>query len=137
MQMEPTDLLNLPRCGTISGVQNAILHCKIDTVVQMFRWIYKWSLTQGLYKALHPLFLYPIEPEILTPEKPTFCTEPFRTYLKTRAIVRVPITDEAEEEIDLLEIFRKYITLRPKVSSCRRFFFFISQWEILQSAFDN
>ena len=36
MQREQTDLLNLPTCCTISGVQNFNLKCKIDTVIQLF-----------------------------------------------------------------------------------------------------
>ena len=62
MQKEPTDLLNLLRRGTILGVQNVTVYCKTGTVIQLFQWIYKWSLVQGLYKTLDPLFLYQIEP---------------------------------------------------------------------------
>ena len=69
MQKEPTDLLDFPRRCTISGVQNVTLYYKIDIVIQLFCWIYKWSLAQGLYKTLDLLFLFPIEPEISTPEK--------------------------------------------------------------------
>ena len=69
MQKESTDFLNLSRRGTISGVQNVTLYCKIDTVIQLFPWVYKWSLAQWLYRTLDLLFLYPIEPEITTPEK--------------------------------------------------------------------
>ena len=58
MQKEPIALLNLPRRGKISGVQNVTLYCKIDTVILFFRWLYIWSLAQGLYKTLDPLFLY-------------------------------------------------------------------------------
>ena len=72
MQKEPTDYLNLPRRGTILGVQNVTLYCKIDTVIQLFQWLYKWPLAQGLHKTLDPLFLYPIEPEISTPENSAF-----------------------------------------------------------------
>ena len=79
MQKEPTDFLNLPRRGKILGVQNVTLYCKIDTLIQLFRWVQKWSLAQMLYKTLDPLFLYPIEPEISTPEKSAYCTRPFRT----------------------------------------------------------
>ena len=52
--------------GTISGVQNVTLYCKIYIVIQLFQLVYKWSLALGLYKTLDPLFLYQIEPEILT-----------------------------------------------------------------------
>ena len=51
-------LLNLPRRGTISGVHNVTLYCKLDIVIKLFRWVYKWSLAQGLYKTLDSLFLY-------------------------------------------------------------------------------
>ena len=80
MQKEPTDFHNLPWRGTILGVKNVTLYYKIDTVIQLFQWLYKWSLVQGLYKTLDPLFLYPIEPEISTPEKSAFRTERFGTY---------------------------------------------------------
>ena len=80
IQKEPIDFLNLPRRGTISGVENVILYCKIDTVNQLLRWICKWSLAQGLYITLDPLFLFQIEPEISTPEKLAFATERFGTY---------------------------------------------------------
>ena len=40
-QKETTDLLNLPRCGTITNIQNFSLYCKIDTVIQLFRRLYK------------------------------------------------------------------------------------------------
>ena len=69
MPKEPTDMLNWYRRWTISGVQNVTLYCKIDKVIQLFWWLYKWSLAQGLYKSLEPLFLHTIEPEISTPEK--------------------------------------------------------------------
>ena len=69
MPKEPTDLLNWSRRWTISGVQNVTLYYKIDKVIQLFWWLYKWSLAQGLYKTLNPLFLFQIEPEISTPEK--------------------------------------------------------------------
>ena len=78
MQKEPTDLLNLSRRWTISGFQNVSLYYKIYTIVQLFWWLYKWSLAQGLYKTLAPLFLFQIEPEISTPEKSGFCNERFR-----------------------------------------------------------
>ena len=55
MRKEPTDFLKLPRRGTILGVQNVNLYCKIDTV-QLFQWLYKWSLAQGLYKSLTVCF---------------------------------------------------------------------------------
>ena len=58
MQKDATNLLNLPRRGTISGVQNVTLYCKIDIVIQLFRLVYKWSLAQGLQKTLDPLLLY-------------------------------------------------------------------------------
>ena len=80
MQKEPTDFLNLPRRGTILGVQNVTLCCKIDTVIQLFQWPQKWSLAQGLYKTLEPLLLYPIEPEISTPEKSAFCIQPWGNF---------------------------------------------------------
>ena len=80
MQKEPTVLLNLPRLGKISGVQNVTLYCKIDTIIEFLRLVYIWSLVKGLYKALDPLFLYQIEPYISTPEKSAFCTRPFCTY---------------------------------------------------------
>ena len=51
MQKELTDFLNFPRRGTILGVQNVTLYCKIDTVIQ------------GLYAT---------EPEISAPEKSVF-----------------------------------------------------------------
>ena len=98
LQKEPTYSLNFPRCGTILGVQNVTtqtttnaggtnrfsefaqerhdlgvqnvtLYYKIDTVIQLFHWLYKLSLAQRLCKTLYPLFLYQIEPEISTPEK--------------------------------------------------------------------
>ena len=69
MQKEPTDLLNLPKHWTISGVQNVTLYYKIDTVIQLFRLLQKWSLAQGLHKTLNLLFLYWMEPEISTSEK--------------------------------------------------------------------
>ena len=77
---EPTDLLNWSRRLTISGVQNVILYYKIDIVIQLFWWLYKWSLDRGLYKTLDHLFLFPIEPEISTPEKSAFLTERSGTY---------------------------------------------------------
>ena len=58
MQKEPIVLLNFTRRGKISGVQNVTLYYKIDTVIEFFRWVYIWSLAQGLYKTLDPLFLY-------------------------------------------------------------------------------
>ena len=69
MQKDPIDLINLPRRWTISDVQNVTLYHKIDKLIQLFWWLYKWSLAQGLYKTLDTLFLFPIEPEISTPEK--------------------------------------------------------------------
>ena len=72
MQKEPTDFHTLPWRGTILSVQNAILYCKIDTVIQLFQCLYKWSLAQGPYKTLDILFLYQVEPEISTPEKSAF-----------------------------------------------------------------
>ena len=80
MQEDPTDILNKPRRGTISGVQNVTLYYKIDTEIQLFRWVYQWSLGQGLYNTLDPLVLYLIEHKISTPEKPALYTESFRTY---------------------------------------------------------
>ena len=85
MQKETTDFLNLPRRGTILGVQNVALYCKIDTVIQLFRWLYKWSLAQRLYKTLVPLFLFRIEPEISTPEKSTFY---FRATLGVKEVLQ-------------------------------------------------
>ena len=79
MQKEPTDLLNLAVCGTLSGIQNVTLCCKIDTVIRLFRWMYKWLLAQGLYERLVPFFLYQIESEISSPEKSAFCTRPIET----------------------------------------------------------
>ena len=58
---------------------NITLYYKIDKVIQMFRWLYKWLLSQGLHKTHDPLFLFPIEPEISTPEKSPFRTERFGT----------------------------------------------------------
>ena len=75
MQKELTDFLNLPRRGTILDDQNVILYFKIDTVIQLFQWLKKWPLEQGLYKTLDPLFLHPIEPEISTWDKSAFCTQ--------------------------------------------------------------
>ena len=63
----------MPRCDTISGVQNVTLYCKIYTVIQK---LYKWSLVQGLYRTLDPLISYPVEPEISTTEQSAFCTQP-------------------------------------------------------------
>ena len=91
MQKEPIDFLNLPRRGTISGVQNVTLYCKTDTAIQLFQWLYKWSLAQGLYKTLDPLFLYSIQPEISTPEKSVFLYSVLSNKLVTFPIVRVPI----------------------------------------------
>ena len=62
MQREPINLLNLLRRGTISGIQNSTLYCKIYTVIQFFRRVHIWSLAQGLYKTLDPLFLYQKNP---------------------------------------------------------------------------
>ena len=72
MQKERTDFHNLPRRGKILGVKNVTLYCKIDTVIQLFQWLNKWSLTHRLYNTLDPLFLCPIEPGISTPEKLAF-----------------------------------------------------------------
>ena len=80
MAKEPTDLLNWSRRWTISGVENVTLYYKIDKVMQLFWWLYKWSLAQGLYKTLDPLFLFQIELEISTLEKSAFATECFGTY---------------------------------------------------------
>ena len=80
MQKEPTDFLKLPRRGTILGVQNVTLYCKIGTVIKLFQWLYKWSLAQGLYKTLDPLFLNLKEPEISTRQNSTFCTQPWGTF---------------------------------------------------------
>ena len=88
MQEEPTDLLNLPRRGTISGVQNVSLYCRIDTVNQLFRWVYKWSLAQGLYKTIDLFFLYPAEPEISTPEKSAFVLSLFEHISKAHSRAR-------------------------------------------------
>ena len=78
MPKEPTDLLNWSRRWTISGDKNISLYYKIDIVIQLFWWLYKWSLAQGLYKTLDPLFLFQIEPKISSPEKSGFYNEPFR-----------------------------------------------------------
>ena len=40
----------------------------IDTVIRLFRWVYKWSRAQGLYKTLDPMIPYQTELEISTPE---------------------------------------------------------------------
>ena len=64
MPKESTDLLNSSRRWTISGVQNGTLYYKIDKVIQLLWWLYKWSLAHGLYKTLDNLFLFQIEPEI-------------------------------------------------------------------------
>ena len=80
MPKEPTDLLNWSRRWTILGVQNVSLYYKINKVIQLFWWLHKWSLAQGLNKTLAPSFLFPIEPEISTPEKSTFCNERFGTF---------------------------------------------------------
>ena len=72
MQKEPIVLLNLPRRGTISGVKKVTLYCKIDSLIQFFRCIYKWQLVQGLYKTLVPLFLYQVGTYISTTEKSAF-----------------------------------------------------------------
>ena len=58
----------------------------------------------------------------MNPLKNRLLYSAFSNLLETRTAVCVPITDGAEGEIDLLGIFRKYIVLRPKVSSCKRFF---------------
>ena len=58
MPKQPTDLLNLSTRWTISGVQNVTLYYKIDKVIQLIWWLHKWSLAQGLYKTLDPLFLF-------------------------------------------------------------------------------
>ena len=79
MEKRPTDFLNFPRRGTISGVQNVTVYCKIEYSDRIVPMGIQWSLTQGLYKTFDPLLLYPIEPEKSTPEKSAFCTEPFRT----------------------------------------------------------
>ena len=62
MQKELTDFLNWSRRWTISGVQNVTLYCKIDTIIQLFRWVYKWSLAQMLYKTLDPCFYIQYNP---------------------------------------------------------------------------
>ena len=90
IQREPTDLLNFPRRWTISGFQNATLYYKIDIVIQLFWRLYKWSLAQGLYKTLDPLFLFQIEPEISTPEISGFVMS-VSTILVTGADSRISI----------------------------------------------
>ena len=57
MPKEPTDLLNWSRRWTISGVKNVTLYYKIFKVIQLFWWLYKWSLAQALYKTLDPFLL--------------------------------------------------------------------------------
>ena len=91
MQKELTDFLNFPRGCTILGVQNVTLYCKIDTVIQSFRWIYKWSLAQILYKTLVSLFLLPIEPEISTPEISPLCIVRVPTYTHTHTHTQICI----------------------------------------------
>ena len=80
IQKELSDLLNFPRRWTISGVQNVTLYYKTDIVIQLFWWLYKWSLAQGLYKTLDPCFYLKLEPEISSPEKSGFCNERVRAY---------------------------------------------------------
>ena len=58
MPKEPTDLLNLPRRWTISGIQNVILYYKIDIVTKLFWWLYNWSLSKGYIKHLTPCFYF-------------------------------------------------------------------------------
>ena len=91
MQKEPTYLLNLFMRGTISGVQNVILCCKIDTVIQLFRWVYNWPVAQGLYKTLDPLFLYQ---KNLRYRALKICGlySVFSNKLVTLTVVRVPVT---------------------------------------------
>ena len=78
MQKEPTHLVYLPGRSRNSGVQDITVYCKIDTdTVPMG---IQMVMAEELYKTLDPLFLYPIEREIRTPEKSAFGTQPFRTY---------------------------------------------------------
>ena len=72
IQNKPTDLLNFSSRCTILDVPKVTLYYRIDTVIQLFHWLNKWSLAQWLYKTLCPLVLYQIEPEISTPEKLAF-----------------------------------------------------------------
>ena len=88
MPKEPTDLLNWCRRWTISGVQNVTLYYKVDKVIQLYWWLYKWSLDQGLYKTLDPLFLFQIEPEKLGPEFWVFAMIVFEHISKAHYRVR-------------------------------------------------
>ena len=54
MPKEPTDLLNLSRRWTISGVQNVTLYYKIDKVIQLFWWLCKWLLAQRAIEITRP-----------------------------------------------------------------------------------
>ena len=52
--------------GTILAVQNLTLYCnKLDSVIQLFRWVHKSSLAEE--QTLDLFFLYAIEPEICIP----------------------------------------------------------------------
>ena len=84
-------LIQLASRPSISGVQNLTLYCKIDTVILLFRWVYKWSLAQGPSKTLDPLFLQPIEPEIWTLEKSGFATKPFGNNCNADCCARTDI----------------------------------------------
>ena len=91
IQKDPIDLLNLFMRGTISDVQNVILYCKINTVIQLFRQVYKWSLTLGLYKTLDPLFLYQKNLRYRA-LKIGGLYSVFSNKLVTLTVVRVPVT---------------------------------------------
>ena len=80
MQRVSKHLLNLPRSGTISGVQNLTLYSKIAYSNQIVRMDVQMVAGPRAIENTNPLFLYPIEPEISTPEKSAFAAKHFQTY---------------------------------------------------------
>ena len=56
MQNEPTDFLNLPKRGTVLGVQNVTMYCKIDTVIQSFHGFTNGHWPKGYEKLLTSCF---------------------------------------------------------------------------------
>ena len=62
IQKEPTDYLNFSRRWTILVVQNVTLYYKIDIVIQLFWWLYKWSLAKGYTKHSTPCFYFQQNP---------------------------------------------------------------------------
>ena len=82
MQKEPTDLLNLPRRKSSFPVEILMLWscCNIVTVKQMIRWVYKWSLVQGLSNSFDLISLGAVGLEVPHSENLHFCARRFGTY---------------------------------------------------------